>query len=152
MDATKVVNIRIHSYHDRDPRYIYIGRPTLYGNHFTHHRMLKDLIIVPSQEDAVIAFREWLYGWKYTHLEQTRRIKILQNLKELEGKLLGCYCEPGPCHGNVYIDMLEGGYDITIKGKRYFRKNQLVDNSKGRTGEHDIHLTCERMGKLRRPQ
>lgn len=129
MVKTTVVNIKNHAYVDRQQRYVYIGRPSLYGNHFTHLKFLKDLIIVPTQQDAVIAFRDWLYGRKYTHLEQTRRMKILQNINELEGKILGCYCVPDACHGNVYVDMLEGGYDITIKGKRFIRESSLKTNS-----------------------
>ena len=121
MAITKVVNIRIRAY-DSHPRYLYIGRPSLYGNVFTH-LLIDNLVVVPTQEDAVTAFRNWLYGRMFVNLKQTRRIDILQNIDELEGKLLGWYCVPQPCHGNVYVKMLEEGYDITIKGKRYRRQS-----------------------------
>lgn len=111
-------------------RYVYIGRPSLYGNHFTHLRFLKDLIIVKTPQHAVDAYRAWLYGQKYLELEQTRRLKIVQTMSGLDGKILGCYCVPDPCHGNVLIEMLEGGFDITIKGVRYVRKSSYKENSK----------------------
>lgn len=132
---TEVINIKTkrNEWKRKTKQYIYIGRPTIWGNHFTHLKFLavNGLIVVPSQGDAVIAFRDWLFGRKYKHLEQKRREKILQQIGELEGKYLGCYCEPQPCHGNVYKDMLENGFDITVNGHHYeremSRERQLIE-------------------------
>lgn len=32
---------------------------------------------------------------------------LLAQLDELKGKVLGCWCSPSPCHGNVLIDLLK---------------------------------------------
>lgn len=37
-----------------------------------------------------------------------RRAEILENLEDLRGKVLGCWCEePLPCHGRVLIKLLD---------------------------------------------
>ncbi len=33
--------------------------------------------------------------------------KLLADLGELQGKTLGCWCKPGPCHGDVLVQLLE---------------------------------------------
>jgi hypothetical protein len=30
----------------------------------------------------------------------------MQSLDELEGKTLGCFCKPKPCHGDVLLELL----------------------------------------------
>jgi hypothetical protein len=32
--------------------------------------------------------------------------RLLRDLPELHGKRLGCWCHPGPCHGDVLVDLL----------------------------------------------
>lgn len=130
MMPTTVINIKRKNGYFRHPRYVYIGRPSIWGNLFTHLTFLRSngLTIVPTQEHAVIAFRDWVFGRKYTHLEQQRREEVLRRMSELEGKMLGCYCVPDPCHGNVYVDMLENGYEITIKGHRFIRESKIKGN------------------------
>lgn len=124
--TTEVINIKNkrEDWRRKTKRYVYIGRPTIWGNQFTHLRFLQNdsLIIVPTQEDAVKAFRDWLFGSKFLTVDQKRREEILRRLMELEGKYLGCYCAPEPCHGNVYVEMLEHGYMIIVNGVRYARE------------------------------
>ena len=33
--------------------------------------------------------------------------QLLEALPELEGKILGCWCYPRECHGNVLLDLLD---------------------------------------------
>ena len=102
-------------------RYVYIGRPTFWGNYFTQHKWIDnpDLIIVGSVEAAVQAHKDWLYGNAYTSFKQRERINVLEELPSLVGKRLGCYCYPKPCHGNTFVQMLANGYNIEVKGKRF---------------------------------
>ena len=30
-----------------------------------------------------------------------------ENLRELKGKILGCWCYPLPCHGNILLEIIE---------------------------------------------
>ena len=35
--------------------------------------------------------------------------ELCSQLHELEGKVLGCWCHPDRCHGNILIELLTGG-------------------------------------------
>lgn len=87
---------------------VYIGRKEAgmhYGNPFSHKQGTNASVIVKSREEAVRLFREWLLGNEYNSLEQARRSWILKNLKELKGKILGCWCAPLSCHGDVLSEL-----------------------------------------------
>ena len=32
---------------------------------------------------------------------------LMNNLHELKGKVLGCWCKPKPCHGDMLIELIE---------------------------------------------
>lgn len=53
---------------------------------------------VGSAEEAVRRYRAYLVG----------RPELLAALPELKGKVLGCWCAPGPCHGDVLVEMVKG--------------------------------------------
>jgi hypothetical protein len=92
-----------HQYFD-----IYIGRsPTQYhyGNPFGFTSGTQALVIVGSREEAVQAFREWLEGSKWQDVEPDRRRWILEHLYTLRGKVLGCWCSPKACHGDVLAEL-----------------------------------------------
>jgi hypothetical protein len=74
----------------RGPFDVYIGRPSKWGNPF--------VIGKHGSRTAVIAkYREWV-------LQQPA---LMSELPELRDKILGCWCSPLPCHGQVLIDLLE---------------------------------------------
>lgn len=50
-----------------------------------------------SAEEAVCRYEEWIL----------RRPDLLSMLSELEGKTLGCWCKPGPCHGDVLVTLFK---------------------------------------------
>jgi hypothetical protein len=33
--------------------------------------------------------------------------ELMSDLEELRGKVLGCWCKPGPCHGDVLVELLK---------------------------------------------
>lgn len=74
---------------------IYIGRPSKWGNPFTHHADKDTLAkyVVKTRKEAVQKFEEWiLFGdGKY----------LLDDIHELKDKRLGCWCKPKSCHGDV---------------------------------------------------
>jgi len=72
---------------------VYIGRPSKWGNCFTHLQHLGGpLVIVDTREEAVSRYEEWIRG-------QPELISLAK--KELKGKILGCFCAPLLCHGEV---------------------------------------------------
>lgn len=82
---TQVVNLR---YDDFD---VLIGRPSLWGNPF---KIGRD----GTREQVIEKYREWI---------KTQPI-LLSQLSSLKGKVLGCFCWPQPCHGDVLVEMVEG--------------------------------------------
>jgi len=69
---------------------VYIGRPSKWGNPFT---IGKD-----GTREEVIS--------KYEMYIMSRPDLILQ-LEELKGKILGCWCSPRACHGDILLRMVE---------------------------------------------
>lgn len=69
---------------------VYVGRPSAWGNYVSHISSEKD-------RDAVIAeYRAWLLS-KPKMVERVKR--------ELRGKILGCWCAPKCCHGDVLAEI-----------------------------------------------
>ena len=70
-----------------------------------------------------------LAGFRRIFLQEAgERCGIQAQVHELQGKTLGCFCKPHPCHGDIikeYLDRIAGrGEDIEIgtifyKGKAY---------------------------------
>lgn len=81
----------------REPHDVYIGRPGPYGNPYSHLPG-KGTTTVASRELAIQMFEEDLR----LALETDRSI-VIEFLRPLAGKVLGCWCVPLPCHGDVLI-------------------------------------------------
>jgi hypothetical protein len=89
--TTKVVHCKVEPYD------IYIGRPSPWGNPFTHKPGTLAKFQVRSREEAVQAYRNWI---------QTQP-QLLARIVELKGKILGCWCKPQSCHGDVLKDLAD---------------------------------------------
>ncbi len=74
----------------REKHDIYIGRPGPWGNPFQigEHG---------TREEVIALYERWI------------RVnpKLLARLGELRGKILGCWCHPKPCHGDVLVKLVE---------------------------------------------
>ena len=42
--------------------------------------------------------------------------KLLADIEELRGKTLGCWCAPGPCHGDVLVALLDSATANGVAG------------------------------------
>lgn len=85
----------------KDKYDVYIGRGSKWGNPFTHKQGTKAEFIVETREEAVKKFEEWF-------LERPQLIR--EAYEELNGKVLGCFCKPQACHGDVickYVNTLD---------------------------------------------
>ncbi len=78
--AMKVVHCKRESYD------VYIGRPSMWGNPFT---IGKD----GTREEVIRKFEEWI----------VRQDDLMKRAGELKGKILGCWCAPQPCHGDILM-------------------------------------------------
>lgn len=106
---TTIVNIR------KEKCDLYIGRSRQSHLHFGN-----PFHIGPNgtREEVINNYELWLRGCAFTELEQPRRRWILGVLHNIEGKKLGCYCAPLPCHGNVLIKLLEEYKQLTFGESR----------------------------------
>ena len=87
--TAKVVNIHSGEKYD-----IYIGRGSKWGNPFSHLKNSSVPYPVDTREDAIRAYENWL-------LEQPELVAAAK--KELKGKVLGCWCKPLDCHGDILL-------------------------------------------------
>lgn len=85
----------------KEPYDVYIGRPSKWGNPFTHKDDGETLAkyTVSSREEAVESYRDWIENGEGKHL--------LKDLPELKGKTLGCWCKPLSCHGDILKSLVE---------------------------------------------
>lgn len=77
--------------HFRKKHDVFIGRPSIWGNPY-RMRTEKD-------RGAVIAqYAAWI----------CQQPHMLAKVVALRGKVLGCYCSPKACHGDVLVLLAEG--------------------------------------------
>lgn len=84
MNKTRVVNVK------DEPYDVFIGRTSLWGNPYKIGR--------DGTRSEVIE----KYYWYIKENDY-----LLKKTLELKGKVLGCYCKPKPCHGDVLIKIIE---------------------------------------------
>lgn len=92
-------------HYKKSPYDVYIGRPTLWGNPFSHLKESAAVVHVKTRDEAVAAYRHWLAGTAYQDIEPERRTKILNHIATLKGKRLACWCAPQSCHGDVLAEL-----------------------------------------------
>jgi hypothetical protein len=84
----------------KDDYDVYIGRPSKWGNPFSHiqDKKTRAEFLVNSRKEAVDAYEQWILHGGGQHL--------LQDLKDLQGKILGCWCVPKSCHGEILVKLV----------------------------------------------
>lgn len=76
---------------------VYIGRPSKWGNPFTHLSYgTQAQFVVANRDEAVAKFRDWF-------MAQPDMVALAK--EELKGKVLGCWCAPQACHGDVLAEV-----------------------------------------------
>lgn len=73
------------------PYDVYIGRPSKWGNPF---EIGKD----GTREEVIAAYQDWLFS---------EGRDLLKDLDEIRGKVLGCWCHPKACHGDVLAQIAD---------------------------------------------
>ncbi len=115
--------------HCKKRRYdVYIGRPSKWGNPFSHKKGTKAEYRVENLQESLDSYREYIL----------KSPLLLKDLHELEGKVLGCWCKPSPCHGDILVELIESERDYyqgsieqrarelgDIDSRKLFRKGEL---------------------------
>ena len=83
----------------REPFDIYIGRGSIWGNPFKIDKN-------NTRESVILKYEKYI----------KEKPNLLNQLEDLRGKILGCWCSPKPCHGDVLIRLLnDPKYNKRIK-------------------------------------
>jgi hypothetical protein len=88
---TIVVNRHKEPYDLADPKYIYIGRGTVFGNPYIVG------VNVDTREEAVKLYLPYALS----------NPQIMNSLCSLQGKVLVCSCKPKLCHGDVLVELIQ---------------------------------------------
>lgn len=80
----KIVHCKKESYD------VLIDRRTKWGNPFVIGRD-------GTREEVIAKYRQWIPTQPH----------LMNSLHELKDKILGCWCKPNQCHGDVLIELVE---------------------------------------------
>lgn len=133
MSKTRVVNIRKESCD------VYIGRAGhgkdgYFGNPFR-------LEATMARGSTLESYRKYFYHRLSTDEEFRGRIE------ELQGKTLGCFCKPNPCHGDIikeYLNRMEGRTDEIGIEKTYW-KGMAYPVREIQAGNDTFRVSVERL-------
>lgn len=99
MNKPKVVH------HNKETHDVYIGRPSVWGNPFSHKTGTLAKYKTKNRKEAIEKFREYLLNSP----------ELMSRLHELKGKTLGCWCKPAACHGDVLLELANKEPEIETK-------------------------------------
>ena len=84
----------------RDPKCpkdaVYVGRPTKWGNPYSHLPSALAEYRVATREEAIERYRQW---FMFSDLRNQTY------LNELRGKDLVCWCAPKACHADILLEL-----------------------------------------------
>lgn len=92
MVKTTLVNIAKTQEYD-----VYIGRGSKWGNPYSSKKSKFKVMMVETEKEAMDMYRKHILNSP----------KLLNDLHELKGKRLGCFCKPKACHGDILIELIE---------------------------------------------
>ena len=98
---TRVINLKKEEQYKNiksNPEYEYIGRGSYWGNPYS---------MFEAGEDRDEVIRKYEYDFTYDKFPNKRKNQVHQ----LSGKKLGCFCKPSTCHGDVLADYLNSWDD-----------------------------------------
>lgn len=89
---SRVVNLK------DEPYDVYIGRGSKWGNPYTSINDRDTLAseVVESKEIALSKYKEYVLNTP----------ELISSIDELDGKVLGCFCKPESCHGDILLELL----------------------------------------------
>ena len=97
---TRIVRLKRKNGHVVQGCDVYIGREcTMGGWNLPRSKWANPFTVakIGSMERVIALYRAYIL----------QRPDLLRDLEELRGKVLGCWCKPGPCHGDVLVELLK---------------------------------------------
>lgn len=75
---------------------VYIGRGSKWGNPYSHKGGTLAKYVVDSREEAIAKYKDYVLSSP----------ELMKALPELRGKVLGCFCKPKSCHGDILVELV----------------------------------------------
>lgn len=95
----KIVNCKKQHYD------VYIGRPSKWGNPF---------------KIGIDGNRKEVLQKYYDYFKENNQLMV--DVQELKGKVLGCWCKPKSCHGDIILKILRE-IEQDEKNEIFFKEN-----------------------------
>jgi len=84
-------------HHKKEPYDVLIDRTTIWGNPYSHQEGTLAKYKVTSRKKAIAKYRQYILNNK----------ELMSRLDELKDKVLGCWCSPKSCHGDILVDLCD---------------------------------------------
>ena len=126
MSKTKVVNVKVANIRPEydnleewmnDPNNVYIGRRGIVFIDKVRYPKQDSIWCNPFKIDKTHTREQVIQQYKEYIVEKIKTDELQDELMELNGRNLGCWCKPEPCHGDVLVRL------INAEAKR--RKNDI---------------------------
>lgn len=78
---------------------VYVGRPTVFGNPYSHSEGTLAKYKVATRKEAIEKYREYAEE----RMESDPEFKA--SVEALRGRNLVCWCAPRPCHADVLLEL-----------------------------------------------
>jgi hypothetical protein len=95
LDGPRVVHCK------RERHHVYIGRPSKWGNPFVVGKH-------GARRECIALYESWL----------REKAELFAALDELRGMVLGCWCAPRPCHGDVLVRLANASMNERERWRR----------------------------------
>jgi hypothetical protein len=82
----------------KEPFDVYVGRGSKWGNPYSHKEGTKAEFVVSSRKEAIEKYEQYLLNNQ----------ELMDSIGELKGKVLGCWCSPKSCHGEILAKYANG--------------------------------------------
>lgn len=82
----------------KEPFDVYVGRGSKWGNPYSHREGTKAEFVVSSRKEAIEKYEQYLLNNQ----------ELMDSIGELKGKVLGCWCSPKSCHGEILAKYANG--------------------------------------------
>lgn len=121
-NETSVVNVRVSNIRDRDgyqnlkewcedENNIYIGRKGVVFIDKQRYPKEDSIWANPFKIDDQNTREKVIHKYRKYIIRKIKKENLWDELQNLKGKKLGCWCHPKLCHGDVLIDLINE-YDI----------------------------------------
>jgi Sec7-like guanine-nucleotide exchange factor len=87
---------------------VYIGRPSVFGNPYSHLECSKAIYKCDTREESIQKYEDWLKAEVKTNENFKKEFDKLCTLyKNTRHLILICWCKPLSCHGDILKKLIE---------------------------------------------